>query len=181
MNALTHWIFGEGFETNTSYVAISYLLGLLFSFLVWIYGDWWGLFVVIILLIALDTFVGFLAAWKYKRANSDDFFYKLFRKCGVYVAFLALAAILDFVLQLTITNGIDIFDISQLSIFGIFLNPFILFATVAIFIKEVWSILENIEIIDSTLVPPIFKQILDKIRKLIFKIVPEEEKDEKEE
>jgi hypothetical protein len=77
--------------------------------------------------------------------------------------------IADYFIGIKITQGADIYDITQSVLFIVFENPVILLASITIIIKEMWSIAENIEKIDSRLIPPFLMKKLEQIRNLIFK------------
>lgn len=145
----------------------------LFSICTWIYGfavtigsfafgSFYGLIWILPFFVFIDTIVGILKARYLKESVTSAMFLKMIvYKTVLYGAVVGLALGLDFLFECFLLNGIDLnVLISWLPFVELLQKPIIVCTYTYLIVNESWSILENLVIMDSRLVPAPLKKIV---------------------
>lgn len=181
INTILTYAFGQNYSGNPVYMVLGGIYGLICSFGAFCFGTWVGLIWILLAFIVFDTIVGILAAKKEgETVTSETFIWLFFVKMIIYMVLIFVGVGLDRFLDIYLLNGIDLSVLlSELLPFGEYIGtfltkPFTVIITSYLIIKETWSIMEHLTLLDSKIIP---KPVKDAIKKLMDKFNPEDKEE----
>jgi len=164
MDNLIGYVFGNNLSSPLT-VAAAWLFGFIGTFIGFCFGNWWGLIIILLFLMFADTIIGIAAARKLgEPVTSETFWEKFFwHKVIGYGFAIGIAVCFDKFILVYLTNGIDLISFVNWIPFADEIVAFLITVIMVswLIFKETWSVIENLSIIDSKIIPsPIKKAVL---------------------
>jgi Phage-related holin (Lysis protein) len=157
--------------THPLYLIIASIYGFITGAIGFAFGNWYGLLAILGCLITLDTILGIIAAAKEGQVVNSKIFAKMFflHKFIPYSAAIGFSVCIDSLIKIFLTNGIDLIPLFDWLPYAdvILGNILTVILMTWLIVKESWSILENLTIIDSKIVPSPIKKVIAKLMQIV--------------